>query len=75
VVGGDHALAGRRCPRARDIVGPVNVIAMSEAMNTTIVFILIWVVLFPALVTGLIGFAIVRAIGEKRENDELRARH
>lgn len=50
------------------------VLAMDEALYTTIWFVLIWFVLFPAFVTGLIAFAIVRAIGEKRDNDELRTR-
>jgi hypothetical protein len=42
------------------------------AVEVTIVYILIWFVVFPAIVTGLIAFAIVQAIGEKRENDDQR---
>jgi hypothetical protein len=42
--------------------------ALSEAAQTTIVYIAIWFVIFPAIVTGLIVFAIVQALGEAREN-------
>jgi hypothetical protein len=40
------------------------------ALSTTIVYILVWGVLFPAFVTGLIVYAIVVARGEKQSNDE-----
>jgi K+-transporting ATPase c subunit len=46
--------------------------ALSEAVTTTIVYVLIWGVLFPAFVTGLIVYAIVVARGEGLENDEQR---
>ena len=42
------------------------------ALETTIVYILIWGILFPAFVTGLIIFAAVVARGEKESNDETR---
>jgi hypothetical protein len=42
------------------------------ALNTTIVYILIWGILFPAFVTGLIVYAVVVGRGEGRENDEHR---
>jgi hypothetical protein len=42
------------------------------ALETTIVYILIWGILFPAFVTGLIAYAIVVARGEKQSNDENR---
>jgi hypothetical protein len=42
------------------------------ALSTTIVYILIWGVLFPAFVTGLIVYAIIVARGEKQSNDENR---
>ena len=51
----------------------MGILAMSEALYTTIWFLLIWVVFFPALVTALIAFAAVQALSEKRENDEHRA--
>jgi hypothetical protein len=47
-------------------------LAMSEALKTTIAYVAIWFVIFPAIVTGLIAFAIVQTIGEKRQNDERR---
>ena len=50
----------------------LSILAMSEALETTIAYIVIWFVAFPALVTGLIGFAIVQTIGEKRQNEENR---
>jgi len=48
--------------------------AISEALATTIVYVLIWFVLFPGFVMGMIGYAIVVALGEARENDEDRRR-
>ena len=41
----------------------------------TIVNIVIWGVVFPALVTGLIAVAAIRAIGERQENAESDKRH
>jgi hypothetical protein len=49
-------------------------LAISEALATTIVYILIWFVLFPAFVMGMIGYAIIVALGEARENEEERRR-
>ena len=46
--------------------------ALSDAASTTIVYILIWGVLFPAFVTGLIVFAFVMSRGEAADNDENR---
>ena len=46
--------------------------ALSEAASATIVSILIWVVLFPAFVTGLIVFAFVMSRGEAADNNENR---
>ena len=42
------------------------------ALETTIVYVLIWGILFPAFVTGLIVYAIVIVSGEKQDNDEQR---
>ena len=42
------------------------------ALETTIVYVLIWGILFPAFVTGLIAYAIVIARGEKEDNGEHR---
>jgi hypothetical protein len=44
------------------------VLALSEAAKTTITFIAIWFVGFPAIVTGLIAFAVAQALSEAREN-------
>ena len=41
----------------------------------TIVNLVIWGVVFPALVTGLIAFAAIRAIGERQDNAENDKRH
>jgi hypothetical protein len=49
-------------------------LALSEAAQTTIVYILVWFVAFPAIVTGLIAVAVVRTYGEWRENNEHRRR-
>jgi hypothetical protein len=46
--------------------------AISDALATTIVNVLIWGVLFPAFVTGLIVYAIVIGRGEGEENKEHR---
>jgi hypothetical protein len=43
-------------------------LALSDAAQTTIFSIALWFVIFPALVTGLIVFAIVQALGEARDN-------
>jgi hypothetical protein len=45
-------------------------LALSDATQTTIFSIALWFVIFPALVTGLIVYAIVQALGEARENRE-----
>ena len=40
------------------------------ALETTIVYVLIWGILFPAFVTGLIVYALVVGRGEGESNDE-----
>jgi hypothetical protein len=42
------------------------------ALTQTIIDIVVWVIAFPALVTGLIVYAVVQARGEKRANGEMR---
>jgi len=42
------------------------------ALETTIVYILIWGILFPAFVTGLIIYAVVVGRGEGQANEENR---
>jgi hypothetical protein len=48
----------------------MELFALSDAAETTIVFVFIWAIAFPGFVTGLIALALVRAYGEKLENDE-----
>jgi ABC-type dipeptide/oligopeptide/nickel transport system permease subunit len=45
---------------------------LSDAAQTTIIFLAIWVVVFPAFVTGLIVFAFVMSRGEAADNEENR---
>ena len=54
------------------LTSDVLIFALSNAQETTIVNLVIWGVVFPALVTGLIAFAFIRAIGEREENEENR---
>jgi hypothetical protein len=42
---------------------------MDPALTTTIVYIFVWGIAFPAFVTALIAFAVVQARGEKQENE------
>jgi hypothetical protein len=51
-----------------------SILALSQAAQTTIADIVIWVIAFPALVTGLIAYAVVQARGEARENEAARQR-
>jgi hypothetical protein len=48
--------------------------ALDDAAKATIALIGVFGVLFPALVTGLIAFAIAQAAAERQENLERRAR-
>jgi hypothetical protein len=52
----------------------VLVLALGKAVSVTIVNLVIWGVVFPALVTGLIALAVIRSMGERAENEE-RRRH
>jgi hypothetical protein len=49
-------------------------LALSEAAKTTIAYVVIWFVAFPALVTGLIAVAVVQTYRERTENEENRRR-
>ncbi len=49
-------------------------IALSDAAKANIAIIGLWVVLFPALVTGLIAFAVAQSVAERSENFERRSR-
>jgi hypothetical protein len=52
-----------------------TLLAMSEAVKTDIALIGIFGVLFPALVTGLIIFAVAQATAEHQQNVERRQGH
>lgn len=47
--------------------------ALSEAWQTTLALIGVFGILFPALVTGCIVFAVAQAISERQQNRERRA--
>jgi hypothetical protein len=53
-------------------VSPPLLFALSDAAQVTIVYILIWVIVFPAFVTGLIAYAFVISRGEAADNEENR---
>jgi Na+/pantothenate symporter len=50
------------------------VLALSS-VSATIGLIVIFFVIFPALVQGLIAFAVAQALGERSENQEYAAHH
>jgi len=50
-------------------------LAASEAFKVTIVAIIIWLIVFPVLVQGLIVYAVAQARGEKRQNDAFKRAH
>lgn len=52
----------------------VTLFALSDSASYTIVAIAVWFVIFPALVTGLIAFAIAGVMRERVENEEAQAR-
>jgi flagellar basal body-associated protein FliL len=53
-------------------VNPQLLFALTDAAQETIIVILLWVILFPAFVTGLIAFAFVMSRGEAADNHENR---
>ncbi len=48
--------------------------ALDEAATTTIVYVILWFVAFPALVTALIGVALFQTYKEHAENQANRRR-
>jgi hypothetical protein len=44
------------------------------ALQVTIVAIVLWLILFPLLVQGLIVYAVMIGRGERRQNEEYRRR-
>ena len=53
-------------------MNPTLLFALSDAAAATVMAILIWVILFPAFVTGLIVYAFVISRGEAADNAENR---
>lgn len=47
-----------------------GIIAMSYAAKVTIALVVVFFVVFPLLVNGLLGLAGAQAAGEKADNDE-----
>ena len=47
-------------------------LALSQAAQVTVISLLVWAVVFPAFVTGLIVFAFVISRGEAADNEENR---
>jgi hypothetical protein len=56
----------------RGVTSAVLIFALSKSVLVTIVNLVIWGVVFPALVTGLIAFALIRSFGERQANEENR---
>jgi hypothetical protein len=48
--------------------------ALSEAWQTTLALVGVFGIVFPALVTGCIVFAVAQAMSERQQNRERRAR-
>ena len=47
-------------------------IALSYGWTVTIALLAVFAVIFPALMTGLIAFAIAQAVGERQQNQARR---
>jgi hypothetical protein len=58
---------------SRKLAAMTTLVALSEAAKTTLALIGIFGVLFPALVTGLIIFAVAQAMAERQQNIERRS--
>ena len=54
--------------------GMLELFALDDAAKATIALLAVFGVVFPALVTGLIAFAIAQAAAERQENIERRNR-
>jgi hypothetical protein len=50
------------------------ILALSEAAKTTIAYVAVWFVVFPAIVTGLIAVAVMQTLRERAENQRDRLR-
>jgi hypothetical protein len=65
---------GTRRGRRVDCPEMLELFALDDAAKATIALIAVFGVVFPALATGLIAFAIAQAAAERQENLERRAR-
>ena len=54
--------------------GMLELFALDDAAKATIALLAVFGVVFPALVTGLIAFAIAQAAAERQDNIERRNR-
>jgi Na+/pantothenate symporter len=52
------------------VLSAAMIVLASKATTVTVVNLVIWLVIFPALVTGLIAFAVIRSLGERQDNQE-----
>jgi hypothetical protein len=52
------------------VLSAAMIVLASKATTVTVVNLVIWMVIFPALVTGLIAFAVIRSLGERQDNQE-----
>ncbi len=59
---------------ARRLPGMLDLVALSDSAKATIALLGVFGVVFPALATGLIAFAIAQAAAEHEENVERRNR-
>jgi hypothetical protein len=59
---------------ARKLRPMLELFALDDAAKATIALVAVFGVVFPALATGLIAFAIAQAAAERQENIERRAR-
>jgi predicted anti-sigma-YlaC factor YlaD len=64
----------RRRASCRKLAPMTTLLALSEAWKATLALLFIFGVLFPAIVTGLIVFAIAQAMAERAQNLQRRTR-
>ncbi len=60
--------------RRVDFRGMFDLMALDDAWKATIALVAVFGVIFPALVTGLLVFALAQAAAERQENLARRAR-
>jgi hypothetical protein len=53
----------------------ITLLALDEAWKVTIALIVVFGIAFPALVTGLIAFAVAQVLAERKQNIERRHAH